>query len=504
MAKRSATTRRYRRQDGWVNPASGHGTDRDRRMSTDIEIRPVLDQEGLSLWRSDDILARIANALPFDAWRRGCEVKVADDGKELSDAMSQEMDRLAYTEKMRWTGAMERALGGAAIFPIYDGDVGDFSEPLDLDTASIRQITALHILEPRELVPVTWYADLTDPRFRYPETYRFVPISVLGMPTQATNIEIHESRLILFDGVRTVPHHTLGQRVGWGDSVYMVTRQVAADFGLAWGSAAHLLSEFARAVYGLEGLHDMLARKDGESKVRNRIAFMDELASTIRATVIDGKDKFERQQTPVSGLSDLLVQLSQRVAAAAEMPVTRLMGMSPAGLNATGESDIRTWYDSVEVYRRRITPQARKLLRMMWLQGDGPSQGVEPERWSLDFPPLWQPTEKEVADARLVVAQADKIYAIDIGAVSPATIAKSRWGGDSYSPEMHVDEDVLEAMEQHEQEMTELEQEKELEQAKNPAPPPIAPGAQPGQVDPAIPPKTGAGAAKAMPNGKAE
>ena len=427
------------REDAVVNRVSGHGTRRDRRIFTHEELDIVNDLDALTIWRSNDILSRAAEARPYDAWRRGIEVTVSENGKELGDAMSQEIDRLEIGEKFKNAGAMEAALGGSAILPIFKDDFYSLGEPLP-DPPANNGIIALHILQPRELIPQYWYSDIEDPRFRFPSVYQFVPMSVIGTPSRAlAGVHIHESRLIIFDGFRAVPHHVIGQRIGWGDSKYFRVRQVANDFGISWGSAATLLHDFGQAFYAMDGLHDILARKGGKQLVQDRVAFMDELRSTVRAAVIDGKDKFGRESVSLSGYSDLLMQLAQRVAAAFEMPVTRLMGMSPAGLNATGDADMRTWYDTIEVERRKINPKIRKMLRMMWCQSDSPTDGVEPDRWGTQWPPLWQPTEKEQAETRKTIADADKIYAVDIGAVRPSTIAQSRWGGDSFSPEMHVD-----------------------------------------------------------------
>ncbi len=436
-----------RREDAVVNKISGHGTARDRRTFSFEQLDAVNDLDALTIWRSNDILSRAVEARPYDAWRRGIEVTVSENGKELGDAMSQEIDRLEIAERFKNAGAMEGALGGAAILPIFKDDVDSLADPLP-DPPTNNGIVAIHVLQPRELFPQYWYSDIADARFRFPSVYQFVPISVLGTPAQSlAGIHIHESRLIIFDGFRAVPHHAIGQRIGWGDSKYFRVRQVANDFGLSWGSAATLLHDFGQAFYAMDGLHDILAKKGGKQQVQDRIAFMDELRSTVRAAVIDGKDKFGRESVSLGGYADLLIQLAQRVAAAFEMPVTRLMGMSPSGLNATGDADTRTWYDTIEVERRRITPKVRKMLRMVWCQADSPTEGVEPERWGTQFPPLWQPTEKEQADTRFLIAQTDKIYAQDIGAVKPSTVAQSRWGGDSFSPEMHVDPSDITEME---------------------------------------------------------
>jgi phage-related protein (TIGR01555 family) len=87
------------------------------------------------------------------------------------------------------------------------------------------------------------------------------------------------------------------------------------------------------------------------------------------------------------------------VAAAAEMPVTILFGRSPAGLNATGESDIRAWYDTVvDAQTDQLKPALERLLKLIFAAKDSPTSGAIPERWTIEFNPLWQPTEKEQAE----------------------------------------------------------------------------------------------------------
>lgn len=458
MAKRASGGKRRQvrsdaaevRADGVVNRVSGHGTARDRRMYTQHELDFVNDLDAQTIWRSDDLLARAAEAKPYDAWRRGVHITANENSKELDTKMTGEIRRLEIVQRFRQAGAMENALGGSAILPIFDSTGGSLATPLG-DTPRLRKMVAMHVLEPRELIPETWYGDIGNPRFRFPETYRFVPVNVIGGLTSSTFTQvIHESRLIIFDGIRTAPHHQLGQRIGWGDSMYFRVRQPAADYQMAWGSVSTILHDFGQSVYSLDQLHEMLKHKNGQQQVRNKLEFLDELRSTIRAMVIDGKDKWERKSTPVSGLAELLVQGAQRVAAAFEMPVTRLLGMSPAGLNATGESDIRIWYDTVELYRMLIDPKVCKALRLVFLQTDGPFKGVEPESWSLDWPELWQPSESEVADTRLKVAQADKLYVVDMGAFTASQIARMRAGGDRYSMDYNIDDSDLAAMERME------------------------------------------------------
>ena len=55
-----------------------------------------------------------------------------------------------------------------------------------------------------------------------------------------------------------------------------------------------------------------------------------------------------------------------RLAQAARIPVTVLVGQAPAGLNATGAADLETWYQECEAWRETtLTPALRQVLRVL-------------------------------------------------------------------------------------------------------------------------------------------
>ncbi len=166
---------------------------------------------------------------------------------------------------------------------------------------------------------------------------------------------------------------------------------------------------------------------------------MDYMRSTLRSMVVGAGDDFQRTSTPVGGLEGLLQQFALRIAAAADMPVTVMFGMAPAGLNATGDNDIRGWYDKIASRREHhYRCRLEQIIRMYMLSKDGACKGVEPDQWSVEFPPLWEPSEKERAETRYIIAQTDQIY-FNIQAASSDDIAESRWKGDTYSSEMTID-----------------------------------------------------------------
>src|SRR4029077_20547785 len=108
----------------------------------------------------------------------------------------------------------------------------------------------------------------------------------------------------------------------------------------------------------------------------------------------------------------------------------------PAGLNATGESDIRWFYDRIaSTQQNRVAPALMRIIEILLA-----SMGKDPDKinHSIYFHPLWQPTEKEVAEAHFTQAQADAIY-LDRDVVSPEEIALSRFGGDKWSYDTIID-----------------------------------------------------------------
>lgn len=419
--------------DGWANIATAMGTSRDKRMSSFFMPDIVTDIEALNLWRSEDMCRTIIEELPNEAFRRNFTLKV--DDKELAEQIQSELEDLNVTESFVKAAQFENAFGGAALYMVTN-DAQETVEPLKEE--QVTNLSALHLFEPRELWPSSWYTDITSPKFGTPETYRLRPLGAQSA-FLSLNVEIHESRMIIFPGKKISRQIQPGQRYGWGDSALSSVYNVIRDYGGAWGSAAAILQDFAQGVYSLEGYAELMKDKEGQQLIKDRMSLFDLFRSTMRMAVIGSGDKFERQTTPIGGMSDLLHDFALRISAAARMPVTVLMGMAPAGLNATGDNDIRGWYDTISARREyHYKPRLERIIKIRMLSKDSATGGVEPKMWSTEFPPLWEPNESERATTRLAIAQTDQIY-YNIQSASSDDIAESRWKGDTFSAEMVID-----------------------------------------------------------------
>lgn len=420
------------RLDGWASALLGYGVAGiDKRLSSEFMLDVMDSPTAEALWRSNDVAARIIEKVPAEALRAGFSVRM--DDKESAELLSARFEELQVEQKFYDALCKERAFGGSAIFPV----ARDTSPQLDLPLREheIAGVSHLQVFEARELKPATWYTDPLDPKFGEPETYWLFPRARGGV-TSGHGTLIHESRLIVCGGVRVSRDQVSAE--SWGDSVLQRPHDVLRDFGVSWAAVGVMLTDFSQATMSIKGLAELIAQ-DKDEVIRNRLKAVELARSTVRMTLVDAEEQYERKQTPVSGLADLLDRFESRLAAAADMPITVLMGRSPAGLNATGESDIRLFYDRVGVYQRlTLRPRLERLVGILMRDRLGPTRGREPDTWSVEFAPLWQPSAQEQATTRKTIAETDQVY-YQMGAVSADEIARSRWGGDSFSPDMSID-----------------------------------------------------------------
>jgi len=435
--------------DGWSNTLSGLGdANFDKRASSKFAADLLSDDEAMDLWRGNDIAARVVETVPNEMLREGFTLSIkandetGDTGeKDYQEIITSRYADLGLVDALQTALMYERAYGGGAIL-LGVLDNGQVWEPLN--EGAIREFNFLTVLEPLELKPLYYYADPRAEKYGQVMIYQLTP-SPAGPAKEAgfedlRPIEVHESRLVTFDGIRTSRRQTSPS--GWGDSHLNRVWRVLRDFDQTWESAGVLVQDFAQAVFKIKGLAEIVAR-DGADAFMNRLKAANLTRSVLRAMVIDADgEEFERKQTPIAGLPEMLRLFMTRMSAAADMPVTLLFGQSPDGLNATGASDIRFFYDRVKsLQTRKLVKPIERITKLLMLAEKG-----EPDNWSISFNPLWQPTAKEKAEERMIVAQTDAIY-IANDVASPEEVAVSRWGGDQYSPDMAIDFDEREQLE---------------------------------------------------------
>lgn len=108
-----------------------------------------------------------------------------------------------------------------------------------------------------------------------------------------------------------------------------------------------------------------------------------------------GGDAIHNTQYTFTGLPDVYDRVMMDVAGAARTPVTKLFGRSPAGMNSTGESDLKNYYDYIDGLREtELRGIIERLLPIMALS----AWGRIPDDMDIDFPPMQTPDAKDVAE----------------------------------------------------------------------------------------------------------
>jgi uncharacterized protein len=398
----SVAARVVHRVDSWVNALTGLGGMRDKLSHAQI-IPGLRLQEGQleALYNDDAFAAKIVDKLPRDATRRGFTLEFEgldkDQSAEVMRALIGRMEDMSALPKLREAWIWGRLYGGGGVFVGADDGL-DPAEPLN--EGNIRDIAFLNVLKRTQLQVRKRYEDVRDPLFGEPELYAVRRTSSMSTTEE---VLIHRSRLIMFPGAMTARGINSGD--GWDDSVLQRAEESIRQSATAWQSTAHLVSDASQGVLKIANLVDLIAA-GSEAVLRTRMEMMDMARSVCRSILVDAdREAFERVATSFAGLPEMLDRFMMRDAAAAEMPVTLLYGRSPAGLNATGESDIRGWYDTVEDAQNDVLrPRLERMVRLFMLAKAGPTNGKEPDNWKLVFRPLWQPTDKERADTKKVKA----------------------------------------------------------------------------------------------------
>jgi phage-related protein (TIGR01555 family) len=133
------------------------------------------------------------------------------------------------------------------------------------------------------------------------------------------------------------------------------------------------------------------------------------------AMVNKGDEILTMLNVPLSGLDKLQAQAQEHMAAPAHMPLVKLTGITPAGLNADSEGEIQVWYDYVRAEQQSFYgPHLNTILQIIQLHLFGKID----DSIGFEFVPLSSPTVKELSEIRKANAETDNTY-VSMGAVSP-------------------------------------------------------------------------------------
>lgn len=413
-----------RADSGWLNAITGRGTARDVSTATRYQsIRLINDEELRSLYYGNAICSRVVNEPVLETKRAGFKITNIDN--TLRTEIEKRAKYLHSNDVLFETACRGRAFGGALACMSVVG-AGDTDDPM-IEGA---QIESIRVVDRRRAFPVAWYDDPSSPDFGDPSVYAVTQLTRVSSNT----FYIHASKCIRFDGIEVDEEERLVLN-GWSYSVLQLVYEALKSYDGSIDSISTLMNEASIGVYKIKDLINMVTGGKA-ADVTARMQVVDMVKNTLRGLMLDADNEdYSRESVTFSGLDSASDRIAQRLTSTTGMPLTKLLGTSPAGLSATGESDMRGWYNTVDRWRcEKMHSNLQHFYKLIAASIAGPS--TELDELGIEFGNLWTPTAQEQSTLYKTTADADNVY-FSMG-MDPERIFLARFSGDSFSAQSNI------------------------------------------------------------------
>lgn len=369
-----------------------------------------------ALYRESWIVRRIIDVIPADMLKNWITITSGLD-PDVEKRLSLTLRRTQLIDKLKRGMQWGRLYGGALGVMLVKHQGYDLSQPLQLEWIMPGDFAGLLIFDrwngvnpSSELIE-----DISDSDYGYPKYYTVTD------PAGGGSVKIHHSRVIRFTG-NTLPLWEEIAEMQWGASVVeSIFDELRKRDNVSWNIAQLTFMANIR-VLKMQDLGQLLAATDNESQAEllRTLEAQNMLLNNMGMQVMDAADGLETHQYTFGGLADCYQQFIMDISGAAEIPVTRLFGRSPSGLNATGESDLQNYYDMIaEKQESYLRPILNKVLPPFIIS----TLGSLPDDFDFEFDPVAEPSDKERAD--LAKCGTDNVVAAyNAGLISQRTALK--------------------------------------------------------------------------------
>ena len=404
--------------DGFSNPLARLGAGTPNLLdSTQYVMSRMTNDFGTlnAMYRDSWIVRRIVDIIPADMLKNWITI-TSGLAPDLIKKIDVELRRTQLIKKIQEGLCWGRLYGGAIGIMLIKGQGSpeQLAMPLKLEEMVPGDFKGLLILDrwngvspSSELVD-----DISDPEYGLPDAY------IVTDPVDGAMTRVHHTRCIRFTG-NALPFWERQAELYWGASVIeSVFDELKKRDNVSWNIAQLTFMANLR-VLKMNDIGQTLAATDPQSQAElyRTLTAQNWLMSNMGIQIMDAADGLETHQYTFGGLADCYQQFIMDISGAAEIPVTKLFGRSPSGLNATGESDLQNYYDMIgEKQESILRPILNKLLPPFMMS----MFGAVPDDLDFDFNPVSEPSDKE----RMELAKTgtdNVVAALNAGMISKRT-----------------------------------------------------------------------------------
>lgn len=418
--------------DGLANLYSKLGTAFDRNTQSQY-YAPVLSQQQIeAAYRSSWLTRKVHDLIPFEMTRAGRDWQA---GKDQIEAIETLETRLCVWAKLRSALTTARLHGGAAI--IMGVRQGSPDLPLVVERLGKDSLRYLFVASRHQMYAP--YGFETDPE----SDYFGAPAMWEMRGARGDRVKIHPSRVIPFHGSPLPPASVMLSQLDayWGDPLLVSIKSAIDNAETVQAAVASLLHEMKQDVISIPGLTDQIATTGAEDRLALRIQAVEKFKSMFSALLLDGgdedgngKEEWETRQVNFSQHPELLRSFIGIVAGAADIPVTRLAGESPGGMQSTGKGEQNDFNRMILAKQDvEVMPPLARLDEVLLRS----ALGSRPAEIYYEFAPLEEADPEEAATVEYNEAQTVEIYSrtnlVPVDALAKAAVNRliesGRWPG---------------------------------------------------------------------------
>lgn len=376
----------------------------------------IPDYDLAEKYQYNGLFSKIIDRPAEEALKHGMEYNVSD--ADLREFLDDALDRLDWEEKavtaIRWA----RLFGGSIIVMLLD-DGGGLEEPVNWQ--DVRSVEELRVYERAIVQPD-------------PDTYRTGKAEYFDVSsTYGGTFRVHRSRCLVFKNGSLPEYGAAQQYYYWGLPEYIRIHKDLSRALKTHTNAANMIEKSVQPVYKQRGLQSMLAGPNGDEMELKRLQVLDASRGMMNTIAVDmeGED-YDFKTFQMTGAKEILESTCNLLSAVTCIPQTILFGRSPAGENATGESDLENYYNFVEgIQKRMLKKNIRTLIKAIVQAGVYDGSIENPGNIKPTFKPLWSLSETEKATVELTKAQRAQVAAqtaqlyIDMQAIQPEEVRQA-------------------------------------------------------------------------------
>ncbi len=323
------------------------------------------------------------NVFADEMTRNWIEVKSRKEGDHDPDINLMERALEKYDVKRLMHEAVRQdSMFGVAHIYIDTGAIGEeLSKPLFLDPRKIPKgsLKGLRVVDP------TWvYPALYNTRWPLQEGF-YKPQAWFVMGDT-----VNESRFM--DIVSRPVPDILKPSYNFGG---LSLTQLMEDYVTDWRDAKKNVIKILRTLRMRALKTDMDARLQDPGEFDKRIRLFIKYQENFDMWAIDESEDLLHMQTSLSDLSNILSNYQDQLCMPARITNLKLLGNAPAGLNASGEGELKTWHETVSGYQDgEMRKPLENIFKLIQLSEFG---GINDDIY-FEFRPLDEISEKESAE----------------------------------------------------------------------------------------------------------